>query len=356
MPAPPQLWPVCKMSETIGHLLIVDDNRVNRLLMSRSVELLGYSATVVENGRAAMEMLRTRPFDLMLLDIEMPEMDGFEVLEAIKLEPALQDVPVIVTSSLEGVENIVRCIDLGADDYLPKPVNQVLLRARLSSSLEKKRLRDEQKTLLKRFATSEVVQDLQESGFKLGGRRVHATVLFCDIRGFTTISENQSPEDTIELLNIYYTLMFEVIEHHNGIVTLMIGDGLMVLFGAPKPLENPAASAVAAAQDMLAIIGQFNQEQAAVQKPELRLGIGIATGEVVAGYAGTQQRATYTCIGDKVNLASRLEALTKRVARPILIDEATQMAVGASQSCDLVGDMDIDGFSTPITVFAVAAP
>jgi adenylate cyclase len=249
------------MNENRGHLLIVDDNRVNRLLLSRSVELLGYTVTLAENGRAAMELLRTGTFDLMLLDIEMPEMDGFEVLEAIQQEPALQDIPVIVTSSVEGVDNIVRCIDLGADDYLSKPVNPVLLRARLSASLEKKRLRDEQKTLLRRFATSEVAQDLQEIGFKLGGRRVHASILFCDIRGFTAISESQSPEDTIELLNIYYTLMFEAIDHHNGVVTLMIGDGLMVLFGAPQPLDKPAASAVAAALDMQAIITQFNDEQ-----------------------------------------------------------------------------------------------
>jgi class 3 adenylate cyclase len=343
------------MGETSARLLIVDDNRVNRLLLSRSVELLGYTATLAENGRAAIDLLREGSFDLMLLDIEMPEMDGFEVLEAIKGDPSSRDMPVIVTSSVEGVENIVRCIDLGAEDYLPKPVNPVLLRARLSSSLEKKRLRDEQKTLLRRFATSEVVQDLQETGFKLGGRRVHASILFCDIRGFTAISERQAPEDTIELLNIYYTLMFEAIEHHNGIVTLMIGDGLMVLFGAPQPLENPAASAVAAAQDMQAIITQFNLEQAAAQKPEILLGIGIATGEVVAGYAGTKHRATYTCIGDKVNLASRLEGHTKIAACPILIDDATRAAVGSSQSFNPIGDVRFHGFSNPVAVFAVDA-
>jgi class 3 adenylate cyclase len=343
------------MAEPAANLLIVDDNRVNRLLLSRSVELLGYTAAVAENGRAGLEMLRTGTYDLMLLDIEMPEMDGFEVLEAIKLEPALQEVPVIVTSSVEGVENIVRCIDLGAEDYLPKPVNPVLLRARLTSSLDKKRLRDEQKTLLRRFATSEVVQDLQESGFKLGGRRVHATILFCDIRGFTAISESQSPEDTIELLNIYYTLMFEAIDHHNGIVTLMIGDGLMVLFGAPQPLENPAASAVAAAQDMQAIMAQFNQEQISAQKPEIRLGIGIATGEVVAGYAGTKQRATYTCIGDKVNLASRLEGHTKLAARPILIDEATWSDVNEHHACESIGTVQFNGFSAPVPVFSVGS-
>lgn len=343
------------MTDSGARLLIVDDNRVNRLLLSRSVELLGYTATVAENGRAAMDMLRTSPFDLMLLDIEMPEMDGFEVLEAINLEPALQDIPVIVTSSVEGVENIVRCIDLGAEDYLPKPVNPVLLRARLSSSLEKKRLRDEQKTLLRRFATNEVVQDLQETGFRLGGRRVYASVLFCDIRGFTAISERQTPEDTIELLNIYYTLMFEAIDQHDGIVSLMIGDGLMVLFGAPQPLDNPAASAVAAAQDMQAIIGQFNQEQIASQKPEIRLGIGIATGEVVAGYAGTKQRATYTCIGDTVNLASRLEGYTKKTSCPILIDGATRSGLNEALVCAPEGAVQFDGFSSPVAVFAVSA-
>lgn len=341
------------MTDPAARLLIVDDNRVNRLLLSRSVELLGHSAEVAENGREALEKLRTGSFDLMLLDIEMPEMNGFEVLEALKLDPSLKDLPVIVTSSVEGVENVVRCIDLGADDYLPKPVNPVLLRARLSSSLEKKRLRDEQGILLRRFATSEVVQDLQETGFKLGGRRVHASILFCDIRGFTAISESQSPEDTIELLNIYYTLMFEAIDQHNGIVTLMIGDGLMVLFGAPQPLENPAASAVAAALDMQAIIAQFNQEQIAAQKPEIRLGIGIATGEVVAGYAGTKQRATYTCIGDKVNLASRLEGHTKKASRPILIDNETRLAVIGDQLCTPIGAVNFDGFSNPVDVFSV---
>ncbi len=341
------------MADPGSRLLIVDDNRVNRLLLSRSVELLGHSATVAENGRTAMEMLRASEFDLMLLDIEMPEVDGFEVLEAVKLDLSLYDLPVIVTSSVEGVENIVRCIELGAEDYLPKPVKSVLLRARLSSSLEKKRLREEQKTLLSRFATSEVARDLQESGFKLGGRRVLASVLFCDIRGFTSISESQSPEDTIELLNIYYTLMFEAIDAHHGIVTLMIGDGLMVLFGAPQPLKNPAANAVEAARDMLAIIAQFNLDQAAASKPEIRLGIGIATGEVVAGYAGTKHRATYTCIGDKVNLASRLEGHTKKASCPILIDDTTQTAVQSSQSCKSVGQVKFDGFLNPVEVFSV---
>ncbi len=341
------------MAEPSAQLLIVDDNKVNRLLLSRNVELLGYQASVAENGRIAMERLVEEAFDLLLLDIEMPEMDGFEVLEAIKLVPALRDLPVIVTSSVEGIDNIVRCIELGADDYLPKPVNPVLLKARLSSSLEKKRLRDEQKMLLRRFATSEVVEDLQESGFALGGSRVRVSVLFCDIRGFTPLSESQPPEETIELLNAYYSLMFEAIERHGGIVTMMIGDGLMVLFGAPQPLDDTAGSAVAAARDMLDLMAKFNVNRVAIAKPEINVGIGIATGDVIAGYAGTQDRATYTCIGDKVNLAARLEAHTKVANCTILIDEATRDALADIGNIETIGDVPLKGISEPVMVFSV---
>lgn len=170
------------MAEAPGHvppgrILIVDGNEVNRLLPSRSVEMLGHSVALAENGRVAMRRLAEEPFELLLLDIEMPEMDGFEGLAAIKADPELRGLPVIVTSSVEGLDSIVRCIELGAEDYLPKPVNPVLLRARLTSGLEKKRLRDEQAALLSRFATTEVARDLRDQGFAVGGRRVRASFL-----------------------------------------------------------------------------------------------------------------------------------------------------------------------------------
>jgi CheY-like chemotaxis protein len=201
------------MAEHSARLLIVDDNKVNRLLLSRSVELLGHRIALAENGRVALDKLRKEPFDLLLLDIEMPELDGFAVLEQLKTDLKLRDVPVIVTSSIEGLDNIIRCIELGAEDYLPKPVNQVLLKARIGAILEKKRLRDQQKALVQRFATSEVAEDLLQSGFALGGKRVHASVMFSDIRGFTALVESQGPEETIELLNTYYTLMFDAISN-----------------------------------------------------------------------------------------------------------------------------------------------
>ena len=341
------------MAEAGARLLVTDDNKVNRLLLTRNLELQGHRVASAENGRIALEMLRAEAFDLMLLDMEMPELDGFQVLEQMVGDPKLKDIPVIVTSSLEGDANVVRCLELGADDYLHKPVNPVILKARINSSLEKKRLRDQQQEMVRRFATSAVAEDLQQSGFSLGGRRVQATVMFSDIRGFTALVESQPPEETIELLNTYYTLMFDAISGHGGVVNQMIGDGLMAIFGAPLPVGEPPLAAVRAALDMQEMVQLFNQERAAAGKAPIAVGIGIASGEVVAGYTGTQERATYTCIGDTVNLAARLEAHTKETGRSILLDANCQAAVASRVSTESIGEVQFRGKRQAVPVFAV---
>ena len=344
------------MAERGARLLVADDNKVNRLLLARSLTLQGHQVQSAENGRVALEMLRRATFDLLLLDMEMPEMDGFQVMEQLAADKTLRDLPVIVTSSLEGVAHVVRCIELGADDFLHKPVNPVLLKARVDSSLEKKRLRDQQKALVQRFATSAVADDLQQSGFALGGKRVQATVMFCDIRGFTAIVESQGPEETIELLNTWYTLMFEAITAQGGVVNQMIGDGLMVIFGAPLPVAEPPMAAVRAALEMMEMIELLNAERAAEGKAALAIGVGIATGDVFAGYTGTQERATYTCVGDTVNLAARLEAHTKVAGRGILVDDATQAALHARVATEPLGAVPFKGKAVPTEVFAVSLP
>ncbi len=352
---PPSLRCVMRdLRNSAGRLLVVDDNKVNRLLLTRSLELQGHSVASAENGRVALEMLRTGGFDLMLLDIEMPELDGFQVLEQLAVDLKLRDTPVIVTSTLEGVANMVRCIELGAEDYLGKPVNPVLLKARIGASLEKKRLRDQQKAMVRRFATPEVAQDLQDSGFTLGGKRVTASVLFCDLRDFTSLAESQSPEETIELLNTWYALMFDAIGGHGGIVTMMMGDGLMAVFGAPVPLPDHATSAVLAAREMIDLIDLFNHERVAIDKPIIRIGVGIATGEMVAGYTGTNDRAAYTCIGDTVNVAARLEAHTKVAQRTLLVDGATRLALGDTFTTEDLGPVPLKGKAAMVDVFAIA--
>ena len=335
--------------------MVADDNKVNRLLLGRTLELQGHQVSSADNGRRALEMLRSERFDLLLLDLEMPEIDGFAVLEQLAADAELRDLPVIVTSSLEGVAHVARCIELGADDYLHKPVNPVLLKARVGSSLEKKRLRDQQKEQVKRFATSAVAQDLQQGGFALGGRRVTATVLFADLRGFTSLVESQSPEDTIELLNTWYTLMFDAIGGQGGVVNQMIGDGLMAVFGAPLPLPEPGLSAVRAALDMCEMVTLFNAERASEGRAPIAMGVGLASGEVIAGYTGTMDRATYTCVGDTVNLAARLEAHTKACGEAVLVDAATQAALQGRVATRALGPVALKGKAASVDVFAVGA-
>jgi len=336
-----------------GDLLVVDDNRVNRLLLGRALEQLGHRVAFAENGREALEVLRQRPVDLVLLDIEMPEMNGYQVLEALAADPHLRDVPVVMMSSVEEVDSVARCIEMGAEDYLFKPVNPVLLRARIGSSLEKKRLRDQQRELVRKFATPEVAEELLTTGLTLGGKHVEASVMFSDIRSFTRISEALSPADTIELLNSYYTLMFDAIGGQGGVVNQIVGDGLMAIFGAPLPRPDHEARAVRAALEMLDLVAGFDREQAARGGVELRIGIGIAAGPVIAGFTGTQQRVTYTCVGDTVVIAAHLEAYTKVVGRPILIDERVQSALGEGIRVEAHGPAQFKTRSQTVQVYSV---
>jgi class 3 adenylate cyclase len=336
-----------------GTILIVDDNRVNRLLLSRGLEQQGHAVAFAAHGREALDLLRDRHFDLMLLDVLMPELDGYQVLAELKLNPHLRDLPVIMTSSLDELDSVVRCIEMGAEDYLTKPINPVLLNARITASLEKKRLRDQQRELISRFATKEVAEDLLTSGFSLGGKHLDATAMFCDIRSFTTIAEARDPAETIELLNDYYTLMMDAIDAEGGIVTQMIGDGLMAVFGAPLPRDGHRQRAVLAARQMVELIRLFNEQQAARDKLQIEIGIGIASGQVVAGYAGTHQRATYTCVGDTVNVAARLESHTKVLKRPILIDEDTRRGLDELIAVEAQGDLLVKGRTRLVTVYSV---
>ncbi len=338
----------------MSFVLIVDDNRMNRLLLSRGVEQLGHQVAFAENGKLALDMIAREAYDLILLDVEMPELDGFGVLEKLRGDVHLRDIPVIMTSSLDELESVVKCIELGAEDYLHKPVNPVLLKARLNASLEKKKLRDQQRELISKFATEQVAEDLLTSGFTLGGKYVEATALFCDIRSFTTIAESQAPSETIELLNNYYTLMMDAIGSEGGIVNQMVGDGLMSIFGAPVERADHAPRAVRAAMQMIELIELFNQEQLVSKRQLIRIGIGVASGQVIAGYTGTMHRATYTCVGDAVNIAARLEAETKTLGEKILVNEQTRNSLDDSFAVIDKGEIAIKGKTQPVRVYAIS--
>jgi class 3 adenylate cyclase len=336
-----------------GTILLTDDNRVNRLRLARGLEHQGHTVVFAEHGREALELLRGRQFDLLLLDVLMPELDGYQVLAELKADPQLRDLPVIMTSALDELDSVVKCVEMGAEDYLTKPINAVLLNARINASLEKKRLRDQQRELISKFATREVAEDLLASGFSLGGKHVEASAMFCDIRSFTTLSEAREPAEIIELLNDYYTLMMDAIGGEGGVVNQMVGDGLMAIFGAPVPRDDHRRRAVLAARQMVAMIGLFNEEQAAQGRVQIRIGVGIASGKVIAGYTGTLHRATYTCVGDTVNVAARLESQTKVLERPILIDGNTRAGLGDDIPVEAQGELEMKGKTMPVTVYSV---
>lgn len=336
-----------------GRLLVVDDNKVNRILLARGLEGQGHKVETAENGRQALDRLRANPFDLVLLDIEMPEMNGYQVLETCLQDPELRNIPIIMTSSLDEIDSVVKCIELGAEDYLNKPINPILLRARVNASLEKKRLRDEQRKLFRTFATKEVADELLKTGFSLGGKYVTASIMFADIRSFTSIVEKQDASGTIELLNNYFALMFEAITGHHGTVNQLEGDGLMAIFGAPIHHDGHREHAVRAALEMIELLKGFNLEQVAQAKAQIQIGIGIATGRVIAGYTGTQHRATYTCVGDTVNLAARIENHTKAADHPILIDQYTSEGLPGDIEVEGLGPLLFKGKQQPIHIFAV---
>jgi adenylate cyclase len=227
------------------------------------------------------------------------------------------------------------------------------LHARVSASLEKKRLRDEQRKLFRTFATKEIADELLKSGFSLGGKYVDASVMFADIRSYTTYAEKEDPAEIIELLNDYFALMFDAIASYHGTVNQMAGDGLMAIFGAPIHRDDHCEQSVRAALEMMELLEGFNQERAALNKTQIKIGIGIASGQVIAGYTGTTHRATYTCVGDIVNLAARLEAQTKVLGEPILIEENTRLALSSEFQVTSHGKVQLKGKTIEVEVFSV---
>jgi len=334
-------------------ILIVDDEAFNVDYLEQELEDLNYETISASNGQEALDRVQSESPDLILLDIMMPVLDGFEVLTRLKMSPATRDIPVIIISAMNDLQSVVKGVQRGAEDYLPKPFEPVLLKARIAASLEKKSLRDQQRKLLHTFATPQVAEELLASGFTLGGKNITASVMFVDIRSFTAINEEHSPNETIELLNDYFAAIFEPINRHHGIVNNIMGDGMLAVFGATVKRDDYREQAALAAIEILEALKSFNERQGAAGKVQIQVGIGIASGELLAGYAGTQHRAAYTCIGDTVNLAARLESHTKEAKRPIVIEGVTRAGLPDSIQVESLGEVLLRGRSQAIEVFAL---
>jgi class 3 adenylate cyclase len=346
---------------TRPRILIVDDESYNVDYLEQELEELDYETISASNGVEALTRIQIDRPDLVLLDIMMPIMDGFAVLQRTKADPVLREVPIIVISAMNDLDSVVKGIRLGAEDYLPKPFEPTLLQARIASSLEKKRLRDQQRRLLHTFTSKEVAETLVAEGFSLGGKRIDASIMFTDIRSFTTISEGKDPAETIDLLNRYFAVVFEPISRYGGIVNQIIGDGMMALFGITRRSVVSASNvdhrqhAVQAAIAILDALHHFNAQQGAANQTQIEIGIGIASGSVIAGYAGTQHRATYTCVGDTVNRAARIEEHTKVLRRPILFDAETRAGLSHGIAVEPLGEVLFRGKTVPVELHTVGA-
>jgi class 3 adenylate cyclase len=300
------------MSEDGPALLVVDDNEDNRYTLTRRLNRQGYeNLTTAENGREALDLLAKQPFDLVLLDIMMPVMNGYEVLEHIKSDMALRDIPVIMISAVDEMESIVRCIKAGAEDHLPKPFNASLLKARIGASLEKKRLRDQEASYLKQIEVEKkraddllhatlpaaAVHELKATNMVRPRRFEDVAVLFCDVVGFTTYCDKHAPEEVVSHLQDLVT-EFEAIAAKHGLEKIKtVGDAFMATAGLLEHVEAPAAASVQAGLDMIAGAKQLEAGW------DVR--VGIHMGPVVGGVIGRKQYLS-DIWGDTVNIAARI--------------------------------------------------
>ncbi len=343
----------------VGHLLIVDDEPLNREMLVRRLKRMGFSAVGAENGKVALEVIETEPFDLVLLDILMPVMDGFQTLERLKANEKLRHIPVIMLTALDEVSATVRCIEAGAEDFVPKPFNPVILRARIGASLEKKRLRDTERAHLIEIQAERAksdrlllnvlpaaIADRLKSGEETIVDAVHdATVMFADIVNFTGIAANLSPARTVGRLNEIFSDFDQLVERFGIEKIKTVGDSYMVVGGVPLPVPDHAVRCADMALGMLEVMEEFNRRN----NLNWQIRVGIHTGPLVAGIIGSKKFA-YDMWGDAVNIASRLQ--THGEANMIHISQITADLVKGEFNVEKRGTVELKNRG-PMTTFCL---
>jgi adenylate cyclase len=360
-------------------VLVVDDIEMNRDMLCSLLEADGHKTSVAENGRLGLELIKAKPFDLVLLDVMMPEMNGYQVLEQLKSDPTLRAIPVIVLSALDEIGSVVRCIELGAEDYLPKPFDPVLLRARIGACLEKKRLRDQEVRLrneveewnkrleqrveeqvsqlerlsrLKQFFSPQLAELIVngEADDPLKTHRRELTVVYLDLRGFTAFAETAEPEEVMEILHEYHAAMGKLILEYEGTLEHFAGDGMMIFFNDPVPVENAAERAVRMALSMREQVRQLTVKWRKLGH-DLDFGVGIAQGYATIGAIGFEGRWEYGAIGSVPNLAARLCGEAK--PGEILIAQRLLAKLEDLVDIEPVGELTLKGFHRPVSAYRV---
>jgi class 3 adenylate cyclase/CheY-like chemotaxis protein len=314
------------VSSEPGFILAVDDLQENRELVARYLSRSGHMVVTAASGEEALQTLENSDVDVVLLDLAMPGMDGREVLHRIKDNPDWRATPVIVISGRQDMDGIIECIEAGADDYLFKPFNSVLLQARIKAGIERKRWHDREeqyrqqlernekfiRATFGRYLSDEIVTEILErpEGLELGGDLREVTIMMSDIRGFTTIAEHLAPKEVVTLINRYLGAMTDIIMSHQGTIDEFIGDAILAVFGAPQHRDDDADRAVKCAMAMQAAMVEINNLNREQGLPEIETGIALNTGAVIAGNIGSERRSKYGFVGHPMNVTSRIEDIT----------------------------------------------
>jgi|RhiMethySRZTD1v2_1073278.scaffolds.fasta_scaffold297874_2 adenylate cyclase len=335
------------MGQSRPRILVVDDVEDNVFTLERRLkQFLDPEITSAANGEVALEKLRSAPLDLVLLDVQMPKMDGVAALEQMKSDMSLREVPVIMVSAVDDFDTVLRCIKLGADDYVQKPFNADLLRARVESALERKRLRDQEglfveqlreekarvNELLHSLLPKSVISDLKAKGRPQARRHEDVAVLFCDVVGFTEYCDRNPPERVVGELETLVATFEEVVEAHGLEKIKTIGDAFMATAGLLHFLENPALSA---AQCALAMVDAAKKHSAG-----WHVRVGIHQGPVVAGVMG-KRSFVFDLWGDTVNLTARVAAEAQPDA--VLVTSATWPLLSRACQGRALGLVDLKG-------------
>jgi adenylate cyclase len=335
--APVPRPPAAPIDTGSTRLFVVDDNELNRDMLSRRLGSRGYAVEVAEDGERALARLEEQTFDLVLLDVMMPGLSGIDVLKRVRERWPESDLPVIMVTARDTTEDVVEALQLGANDYVTKPLDFPVVLARVETQLTLKRQKQEIRRLAEdlelhnrfiqslfgRYLSDEVVAGLLASpeGPRLGGEQRKVTLLMSDLRGFTPLTEGLAPERVLHLLNSYLAAMADVILAHQGTIDEFVGDAILAIFGAPLARPDDARRAVACAVQMQAAIQELNRRNESEGLPRLEMGIAIHTGEVIVGNIGSERRTKYGVVGSAVNHAGRIESFT--VGGQVLISDAT---------------------------------
>jgi class 3 adenylate cyclase len=349
----PATHPAAPAHALRGTLLVVDDDPANRDMLSRRLKRMGHTVATAPTGHDALHLLRTRQFDIVLLDLVMPGLDGYQVLTQIKSDPSLAEIRVIILSALDQESSIARCIEAGADDFLAKPFNPVFLRARLGACLEKKHLRDRERQylaeieaerekserLLLNVLPRSIAARLKQGQQMIADSFANATVLFADLVGFTPLSRSLPPGELIDLLNDIFSRFDEMASDLGLEKIKTIGDAYMVVAGVPEPRPDHAPAASELALRMHREILDISRRRGVA----VNLRIGLHSGPVIAGIIG-RSKFSYDLWGDTVNTASRMES-TAPVGE-IHVSDATASLLGPDWQLDRLGQSQIKGLGT----------